>query len=251
MFKQKVESLLFLTPTSLYLYYGKKAEVSALEFPQGLIEELKVVSISDYKNLLIDALRESNLVPQRALLLFSSELLYQKTLKVEDEGQLVKEREQFFSTLPKGQALAKLSLETQGSCYEFVVNEDLINPVVESFKMSGWEVIAASPAIFYGQDLDKGLLDEKRVKQIFKDFEDSDHLSFLKTKTSEEDNRENEIKEPSQSEFKAKSYPWLTFLLSAVLIAALVGGLFTLGSIFKGNISFSENHNPSPSPVPS
>lgn len=242
MFGARPSTLLILYRNALHVYNGPDLEISELEFPDEVIHNLEVVDPNRYQEIVYDALSSSGLRPQKALLLLSDEILFQKTL-INSEGPLARiQRDEFYKSIPLSDSeLARLEVIDGESIYLFGANRLLFQLLVLEFDKMGWEIVAVSPLVFFGQFKEREAIEVESVDQVLKSYNKDLPLDFLTFKGMD-------WKESSQ---KDKNRDLLTPILgiSFLLVIGLASFLLIKA---KGSSLFHQNQKVeiSSQPVP-
>lgn len=245
MFAKKPKTLLILYPNSLRVYYGKEGDVSQLDFPKDLINNLEVLNPRELSSLINSSLLTSGLKPQEALLLISSDVLEQKIINSSDQAVLEDETNKFFENTPfTRETLSRLILHGRGQLFLYATSKALWQIIVTEFENLGWEIAAVSPAIFYENVPEIKILEPKEVRRILDSFESSPGLSFMGSSS-------DSTKDLTTSSPKQSKNIWLTGGLFVVFLVVLLGAFLTMpGS--KSILSFQKPlPQTSPSPMPS
>lgn len=245
MFAKKPKTLLILYPNSLRVYYGKEGDVSQLDFPKDLTDNLEVLNPRELSSLINSSLETSGLKPQEALLLLSSDVLEQKIINSSDQAVLEEETNKFFENTPfTRETQSRLILHGRSQLFLYATSKKLWQIIVTEFENLRWEIAAVSPAIFYENVPEIKILEPKEVRKILDSFESSPGLSFMGSSSDSP----KDLTTPSPKQSKNI---WLTGGLFIIFLVVLLGAFLTMpGS--KSILSFQKPlPQVSPNPVPS
>lgn len=159
------------------LDFHVEGEEKHLELPADTVSDGDIINPAKYEKIIEDFITAENVKKQQFILVLSEEILFKKTIPLEDIKLLDERLTDFVSMIPvESEKLAKKSVELDNNIELFAVNKELFEKIIEILSRSGFEVLAVVPLAPYSNDRE---LNEEVIKKIYQDKQFLRKVNFL------------------------------------------------------------------------
>lgn len=223
MFSSKPTIVLVLRAKSLEFYNGKEEEKEELIFPPKILKKDEIVDWEKFELFIEEFLARNSLKKQKAILVLGKDILFEKTIPVDNPEKEKEIMEKFFKSIPyEEKDIVTKRLKDEENVYLISTYKDFYQSIKYTFEKFGWTIEQVVPMTMF-EDFDSDrMLDYAEVNQILS------HTDLLKIgdMTSEADTikpsrAEQVLAQESKNGFFSKSNFILLFI-----IAFLCGGVF-------------------------
>lgn len=147
----KPPTVIFIKKNSLTFYLDQKE--LHLEFPVAVVKDADIANPSQYEKLVEEFLTANNIKKQKAILVLSEEIVFQKIIPFTDQKMLDEESTRFSEMIPvERENLREKTLQVDSNIHLFALNKWLIEKLIEILKKQGWEITAAVPLTLFTEE---------------------------------------------------------------------------------------------------
>ncbi|MBI2337945.1 LytR C-terminal domain-containing protein [Candidatus Daviesbacteria bacterium] len=183
----KNPALIYIQKNALDIYIG--GEEKHLEFPPDTVSDSDILDLEKYQKLIEDFILSEKIKKQKAILVLSGEIVYQKVVPLIDKKILDERMADFASMIPiEHEKLFKKSIEIEDNIQLFAVNKNLFEKIIEILEKLKFEVLAVVPLHVYSSD---NSIDQDLIKKVYSDQKLLKSSNFISGSFSPEDNSQN------------------------------------------------------------
>lgn len=162
LFSENLPLAIYIKKNSLGFYFNQKEEY--LEFSSDTVKDTDIINPNQYEKLVQDFLVTNNLKRQKALLVLSEGIVFQKIIPFTDIKMLEEEFANFVEMVPiESENLRKKYVKIDGNIYLFAINKWLIEKLIEILKKLNWDIMTVVPLTLF---TDEDILNVELIKKI-------------------------------------------------------------------------------------
>lgn len=221
-----IQTVIFLKNNSLEFFQKEGAKVAKLDFPPNTFQNQDIVNPESLEKSVTDFITENKIKTQKALLLMSDDLIFQKTLPITDTENDEFEINKFFGEIPfEPPSIARKVIRKKNKFILIAVNKNIFYLVKDVLENNRVEIAGVFPFSVLGVDAVTGLT-PPIIKRILSDYKFYESFNFLT-------DSENALTIASQEKTEIKKNPFPAIL--AVFIGAFLFSFLFLFYILNRN----------------
>lgn len=254
--------LLYIRRNSLELYkQNTEGYLGRLEFPADTAKDEEVINQQKFEELILNFLNKFSLKENKAIIILSDDVLFQKTLPLSDETAEEKQAQDFFQTVPfDPEKIVQNAVKTKNGVSLFATNKFLFLACVNALAQIQKEVKAVVPATIFALTQTASALSKEDLGKISDNSDLAEAANFLKSledapkvEAPKEQNQTQEIQKKAKGETNGPNFLLIIGVLIIIFGSITAAVMYKRPDLVKFNpkIPGLGKNIPSTSPLPS
>lgn len=218
MFSKKNTMIIYITKTYLE-FFGEDYRKLALNLTKETIDDKNIDNLEKFQELVGKYCSENAIKKQTAAIVLGPDLYLEKDFKLEDETELNKKIETYYSGLKlDSKIILEKRLTDEEVIYLISVREDFVRNLKEVFSNLGWDIVSVAPASIFKVEFEDGKITSGEAEKIASTKEGLVSANFLSPSTVPLSEVLPEYEENKKGASRSKLPLFLTILFLTIIL---------------------------------